>query len=198
MCYTLDFGTRYRGESGGSLSAAIVLKNLGELSFTDLLEGDFKLNASSFAFTGFDDFTSLAGGTIIGLEIGLDTSTLGVFSDTITLSPTSRNDSGSWNHQGDITLVLRGTITEQGATVPEPLTCPLLGIGLAGFGAMRRRVGRQHLISNHVVGGVEGVFGTHPSLVFRVSSVRDAKAQTSGRDPAGLCDQEVSSPAAVF
>ena len=74
--------------------------------------------------------------------LSFSTAGLGSFSDAILLHGTGHNASGFSAAIDDIELIVRGTVIEQGASVPEPATLPLILGGMLIFAAiqMRRRI----------------------------------------------------------
>ena len=136
--YTLDLGDLLL--NSGTSSAYLQIKN-DVLGPADLLDGSFGFDLSPFVLTtGFNSFFDItAGGIFSGLQVALNTATLGSFTDTIILYSLGHNASGYSGALGDITLNITGQVIDQGSTVPEPGTWFLLGAGLLGLGFLRRR-----------------------------------------------------------
>ncbi|HEY8902136.1 MAG TPA: hypothetical protein VIM48_00425, partial [Chthoniobacterales bacterium] len=125
--YTLSFGTV--DAASGVLAMNLDLSNQ-QLSaiYQDTLGGGFDLSGvSHFTLSGFSTFSGIASGSsLTGLSVDVNPAALGngVFSDTVTLHPSSTNTS-STSPLSDIQLTLQVTV------VPEPCTTLLL---LAGLG----------------------------------------------------------------
>ncbi|MBI4581546.1 MAG: choice-of-anchor D domain-containing protein, partial [Planctomycetes bacterium] len=132
--YALDFGTVLQGTP--SPAAGLSLLN-DVLAPADDLAGSYVLAAPGFLLSGFGAFSGLAAGSsILGLDISLDTSTLGSMTGTVTLMPRSENLSGFSGPQPDVVIHLSGNV------VPEPsgIALCLLFTGVF-FG--RRRIRRR-------------------------------------------------------
>ena len=135
--FVLDFGTLTEGS--GVATAFLQLAN-DVTGPADLLDGAYALALSDFLASGFVSFANLAAGASQGgLQISLDTQTVGDFSDTIVLKALAHNGSGFSAAFDDIVLSVLATVQAGGPQVPEPGTLLLLTIALAMIVIQRRR-----------------------------------------------------------
>jgi len=106
----------------------------------DLLNGTLLLGpGAGFALTGFGPFSGIAaGGSQGGLDIAFDGTSLGSFSQTVTISWFGSNAGGYQGPAFDTTLVLHGSV-DAIAAVPEPETYLLMAIGIVTMWVARRR-----------------------------------------------------------
>jgi hypothetical protein len=133
--FTLDFGEVVQNAAAETATLRLLNSVLGP---ADLLEGSFSFDVALFALSGFTSFTGLgAGQGLDGLVIAMNTDSLGTFSETITLNAFGYNASG-YRGAIEVSLLVRGSVVE-GSAVPEPSTIILIGLGLAGLAAVRRR-----------------------------------------------------------
>ena len=131
--FLLDFGLLTQGDAAASAELGVTNSAIGP---ADELAGSFGLLTSPFSLSGFSDFDGLlAGDTLGGFQVGLDTSTLGIFSTQITFDPLSQNASGFSGALSQITINVTGEV--QASAIPEP--SGVLGLAfLAGGLGMRR------------------------------------------------------------
>ena len=135
--YDLNFGNVLQN-SGTETAALQVMNDVSGPS--DLVQGSFSSNNQEFALTGFNSFSGLAAdGSVNGLSVAFSTSSLGQFDETITLNAEGYNASG-YSENLPIELVVTGDIVGSQQSVPEPSTVLLLGTGLAGIIAARRKI----------------------------------------------------------
>ena len=115
--YVLDLGTAQ--QNGAALYANLAVANIAG-SPADDLSGLFTItNFTGYLNTGFDPFTGLAAGTDDGKPVvRLNTGTIGVYTETVVLTPQDTNRSGYSATMNDVTLTVTGTI------VPMPLPPP--------------------------------------------------------------------------
>ena len=129
--YSLDLGTVPMNSTSPQAQLSL-LNNV--LTPADTLAGGYTIVASHFITSGFTSFTGLtAGSSLTSLLVGLDTSTVGSFTGTITLAPRSQNTSGYDGALSNVVLNLQGVVS----SVPEPTSMGL--IVLAGSLTLSRR-----------------------------------------------------------
>ncbi|HEX7326860.1 MAG TPA: choice-of-anchor D domain-containing protein [Rhodanobacteraceae bacterium] len=137
--WTLNFGDLLQGSHGGTASAELAFLNdnpASESKFTDLLSTNAMVQSGSgFDATG-DSVSNLAGGASQGgFGIGLNTSSLGNFSELLAFNVDSIDPDFNQNI-GTVDLNLTGDIVTGTITpVPEPGSLPmfLAGLGLLGL-----------------------------------------------------------------
>jgi hypothetical protein len=119
--YVLNLGTAT--QNGTALFANLGIEN-GATVPADGLSGLFTItNFTGFLNTGFDPFSSIAAGTADNAPvIKLNTGTIGVYTETVVLSPSDTNATGYSAVQNNVTLTVTGTIV--------PLTFNGLGTGI--------------------------------------------------------------------
>ena len=131
--YQLDLGTVPQNDP--NLSAVLGILN-DVLAPADQLAGGFTLSAPDFLLSGFNSFVGLApGNTNGGLMVGLDSSTVGMYSGQIVLHPTSTNPRPFSMALPDITINVLGEVT----AVPEPASAVLLLMVVASVASKFRR-----------------------------------------------------------
>jgi hypothetical protein len=138
--YTLDFGTLAQG--GGAVLGSLALANVAS-GPADALAGSFDLGAAvdAFTFTGFGSFTGIAAGnTLAGLQVRIDTGSVGRFERTVVLHGLSTNGSGPDLALPQIELQLQGLVV----AVPEPSTWLLMAGGALLLAQRLRR--RQRVV----------------------------------------------------
>ena len=107
--FRLDFGAV--GVGATPVSAVLGVENAAASS-ADLLAGTFIANSTpAIALSGFSAFTGVAAQqTQAGLDVTLNTSQAGVFTQTITLDPTGANASGYTGSLAPEVLTVTGTV----------------------------------------------------------------------------------------
>lgn len=139
ITFALDFGTLVRGTG----TANATLRLLNDVSGpADTLAGSFDLSGlGAFGANGFNPFTGItAGATLNSLTVSFDSSTLatGDYFATVLFNGLSQNASGFSGALAPIALKLQGHI--EASVVPVPAAVWMLGSGLFGLCAMRRRI----------------------------------------------------------
>ncbi|MEO7997573.1 MAG: choice-of-anchor D domain-containing protein, partial [Gemmatimonadaceae bacterium] len=140
--WVLDFGSVAMNSS--SLSASLGVKNTATGPADDL-NGAFQFGApSAFGFTGFSQFTGVGAGAIFGgLGVLFNTTSLGQFSQIVTLNSFGSNMSGYMGNLADLQLTVMGNVTgvvtPPVTTAPEPSTFVLMIAGLGFVGWARKR-----------------------------------------------------------
>jgi hypothetical protein len=132
--YTLDFGTVERG----SAAAPVVLGVKNTATGTaDLLDGAFTNNgAAAITLSGFASFDTLAVQMVQGgLDVGLDTSADGVFTQQITLNTIGTNGSGYsgalTSEMITVTGTVEGNLASAGSVAPNPVSFGNVHVGAA-------------------------------------------------------------------
>ncbi len=136
--YTLDFGDL--PTDGGEKSSCFQLTNLLLAEgYQDVLGGSFTVEeVTNFTLSKFTDFSDVLPGYKKSSDLGVTfdpDQPLGVYSETLTLTPYWSNESG-WGNLGEIQLTLIATV------VPEPSTLAILisaAAGLLAFSLWRWR-----------------------------------------------------------
>ncbi|MCB1699366.1 MAG: choice-of-anchor D domain-containing protein, partial [Halioglobus sp.] len=140
--FTLDFGTINLADIGLTMSDVLGVQNIAA-GPAELLAGDFtSLACGVFCLSGFDPFTALAAGDILGgLMVNLDTQGLGVglYQESIIFNPFS-----TWDQLQDIaldpiTLTFSINVRDSGGQVPLPGTLLLILVGIPGLFYRRGR-----------------------------------------------------------
>ncbi|MGZ5024314.1 MAG: PEP-CTERM sorting domain-containing protein, partial [Chthoniobacterales bacterium] len=136
--FTLNFGVVAQN-SGSYLASFGVQNSLHDATFQDSLGGTFNIaSVTNFGVTGTGPFSNIIPGSSLDPNVTFDSSqALGTYSNTLTLSPTSSNASGTSN-LNDVTLTLQGQII----IVPEPSTWAML-LGGGGMLIVLRRFLRR-------------------------------------------------------
>ena len=107
--YVLNLGTAT--QNGSALFANLGIENGATLPADDL-SGLFTItNFTGFLNTGFDPFSSIAAGTADNAPvIKLNTGTIGVYTETVVLTPSDTNATGYSAVENNVTLTVTGTI----------------------------------------------------------------------------------------
>ena len=138
---TLDLGNIVQGS--GLFSTSLFLQN-DAVAPADSLKGLFDLSAvDDFANSGWFDPLGLdAGESLLGLGLGFDPQTLGLFTDTLFFDGLSFNaDDLAGRSLARLTLQLRANVIQQGGSVPEPGTLAMILLALmTAMVAKRRRM----------------------------------------------------------
>ena len=139
LTFTLNFGTLVRGTG----TANATLRLLNDVSGpADTLAGNFDLSGlGAFGANGFTPFTGItAGATLNSLTVSFDAGTLatGDYFATVLFNGLSQNTSGFSGALAPIALKLQGHI--EASVVPVPAAVWMLGSGVFGLCAMRRRI----------------------------------------------------------
>ena len=134
--FLLDFGTLQLGDM---VSASFgVLNDVNGPA--DLVNGDFALPSGGlFGLSGFTNFADLAAESLFGgLEVSFNTTSEGLFSETLTLNAIGQNASGFSQALAPIDLRISARVT---SVAPIPLPAPLLLLlsALGGLGLLHRR-----------------------------------------------------------
>ncbi len=137
--FTLSFG-QVAQNSGTYMASFGVQNSLHDATFQDSLGGSFNTtNVSNFGVSGFGNFSGIIPGGALDPNVSFDSSqSVGNYTNTVTLTPTSSNASGTSN-LSDVTLTLQGQII----VVPEPNTWAMLFAGGGMLVVARRYVRRR-------------------------------------------------------
>ena len=112
--WTLNLGAFVQGQQVENLLLAVA--NL-VASPGNSLSGTFGLAGNGFTLTGANAFTGLAAGAEKGFSVGVDTSSVGARSLTLTLHSSESNDTGFTAALADQTLTISSTIVAAGNAV---------------------------------------------------------------------------------
>ncbi|MBC8087593.1 MAG: choice-of-anchor D domain-containing protein, partial [Phycisphaerae bacterium] len=144
--WVLDFGAVQAGSS--NLSATLGVRNTA-VGPADALNGDFSFGSGAgFGFTGFSQFMGLGAGSVFGnLGVLFNTSSIGFFSQTVSLGWFGSNASGYIGSTSNLQLTVTGNVTSivtpPVTAVPEPSTFVLMIGGLAFVAYARKRRGSR-------------------------------------------------------
>ena len=140
--YTLNLGTYT--QNSGSVSTLLAALN-DVLGPSDLLGGTFGVYGSGFGLLGLNAFDNLtASQTSPDFSVTFDTSTLGAFSETLSLYGYGHNSSGYSANVATVTLLLTGDVVASGGgDVPEPGSLALVGLAFVLLVTIRRRSEQQ-------------------------------------------------------
>ncbi len=113
----------------------------------DDLNGSFAFGSGSgFGFTGFNQFTGVGAGSVFAnLGVLLNTSTIGQFTQTVSLDWFGTNAGEYVGNTRNLQLTITGTVTGTPpvTAVPEPSTFVLMVGGLAFVAWARKRRGAR-------------------------------------------------------